>query len=247
MIIVIPAAGIGSRFSATIPKQYCLLGEQSILGLTISRFLADSLVKQVWIALADDDPYFVKLGFTDNRLHTCRGGATRAESVLNALLVVKQSGVRDNELIGIHDAVRPVFEQSLLANLHQQALLNPAGAIAAVAATDTVKISGRMCDDKFTSEAEVAEVIEKTIDRSAIWLAQTPQVFQLQTILSAYQQAKNQGKLSELTDEASAIELFGIGKPSLVQSSRYNIKITLPEDLSLAELIYQQMLQRETV
>lgn len=141
------------------------------------------------------------------------GGATRAESVSNALAAV------DTELVAIHDAARPLLTPELLDDLVAELVANPDadGVIAAAPLTDTVK--------KFDGDR-----ITETLDRSELWAAQTPQVFRTEALRSALKAANS------ATDEAMLIEAAG-GTVLIHDSGRPNLKVTTPIDLSVAELL----------
>jgi 2-C-methyl-D-erythritol 4-phosphate cytidylyltransferase len=141
------------------------------------------------------------------------GGATRAESVSNALVAV------DTELVAIHDAARPLLTPDLLDDLIAELVANPDadGVITAAPVTDTVKkVDG--------------ERITETLDRSQLWAAQTPQVFRTEALRSALKSANS------VTDEAMLIEAAG-GTVLIHDSGLPNLKVTTPIDLSVAELL----------
>lgn len=141
------------------------------------------------------------------------GGATRAESVANAL------GAVDTELVAIHDAARPLLTPELLDDLVAELVANPDadGVIAAAPVTDTVKkVDG--------------ERIVDTLDRSALWAAQTPQVFRAEALRKALRKAHT------VTDEAMLIEAAG-GKVLIHDPGAPNLKVTTPVDLRVAELL----------
>jgi 2-C-methyl-D-erythritol 4-phosphate cytidylyltransferase len=141
------------------------------------------------------------------------GGATRAESVANALSAV------DTELVAIHDAARPLVTPELLDDLVAELVANPDadGIIAAAPVTDTIK----KVDD-----AHIAD----TLDRSQLWGAQTPQVFRTEALRKALRRAH------AVTDEAMLIEAAG-GKVLVHDPGVPNLKVTTPVDLRVAELL----------
>jgi 2-C-methyl-D-erythritol 4-phosphate cytidylyltransferase len=141
------------------------------------------------------------------------GGATRAESVANAL------GAVDTELVAIHDAARPLLTPKLLEDLVAELVAHPDAdaIIAAAPVTDTVKrVDG--------------EVIVETLDRSRLWGAQTPQVFRTEALRNALRGAHT------VTDEAMLIEAAG-GKVLVHDPGVPNLKVTTPIDLQVAELL----------
>jgi 2-C-methyl-D-erythritol 4-phosphate cytidylyltransferase len=145
------------------------------------------------------------------------GGATRAESVANALAAV------GTELVAIHDAARPLVASELVEGVIETLVADPQadGAIAAAPVTDTIK----RADER---------VVEATVDRGRLWAAQTPQVFQTEALRRAL--AADPAQVESATDEAMLIEAAG-GKVLIHPSSPENLKVTTPTDLSLAELL----------
>jgi 2-C-methyl-D-erythritol 4-phosphate cytidylyltransferase len=157
------------------------------------------------------------------------GGATRAESVSNALQAV------GTELVAIHDAARALVTPELIEEVVAALAADSgaAGAIAATPVTDTIK---RVTRPPFSVSETVfgGLVIEATIDRGSLWAAQTPQVFRVAALRSALEVGPEQ--LSEATDEAMMVEAAG-GRVLIHPSSPENLKVTTPLDLKLAELL----------
>jgi 2-C-methyl-D-erythritol 4-phosphate cytidylyltransferase len=145
------------------------------------------------------------------------GGATRAQSVANALEAV------GTELIAIHDAARPLVTPELLEGVVATLVADPEadGAIAATPVTDTIKRVGE------------APVVEATVDRGRLWAAQTPQVFRAEALRRALEVGQGQ---VEATDEAMLIEAAG-GRVLIYPAPAENLKVTTPTDLRLAELL----------
>ncbi len=144
------------------------------------------------------------------------GGATRAQSVANALAAV------DTELVAIHDAARPLLVPGLVEELVAalDAAPEAAGVIAATAITDTVKRAAGL-------------VIEATVDRSSLWAAQTPQVFRADALRAALEDPPSR---EAATDEAMLVEAAG-GTVLIHPGSAENLKVTVPLDLEIAELL----------
>ncbi|TRW49610.1 2-C-methyl-D-erythritol 4-phosphate cytidylyltransferase [Aliidiomarina halalkaliphila] len=225
MIGIVPAAGIGQRMQSAVPKQYLHVAGQYILDHSISALLRDSRITHVVVAIQNNDTYYAQSAAAKNsRVYTVAGGASRAQSVLNALHYARQHWP-DETLVAVHDAARPG-----LPVMHLRALLDVAethpeqGALLALPARDTLKI------------AAAGQKVEKTLDRSRIWQAQTPQVFQLGALEHALVAALEAG--IEVTDECSAMEYMG-ARPRLVMGSRAALKVTDPEDLALVEFYLQ--------
>lgn len=232
---VIPAAGIGERMGAGLPKQYLSLGDASILQRTVDRLLRIADLQGVIVVLAADDSRWAELpASSHNRVYTCIGGASRAQSVVSGLQYLSTLS-SDNSWVLVHDAARPLVALSDIQRL-LSAVYNSGseGGILAVPVHDTLKKS-----DEFNA-------IEQTVSRHDLWLAQTPQLFRCGQLLSALQKAVSLAQLREgtenrvenrlpaVTDEASAMELAGFS-PLLVEALQPNFKITRPADLQLAE------------
>jgi 2-C-methyl-D-erythritol 4-phosphate cytidylyltransferase len=158
------------------------------------------------------------------------GGATRAQSVANALDAVA------TEYVAIHDAARPLLTPELVEALVAalDASLDAAGVIAAAPVTDTIKRAGSTNQGSDTSQVlDSSLVIESTEDRSQLWAAQTPQVFHTEALREALDAAE---RPEEATDEAMLVE--GAGGVVLIHPVEgQNLKVTTPLDLEVAELL----------
>jgi 2-C-methyl-D-erythritol 4-phosphate cytidylyltransferase len=222
---VVPAAGSGSRMQSSIPKQYLPLCHKTVLDQTLSCLLSVPDTAGIVLVLSADDSYFVRSVFASHP-KICRvdGGQERADSVLAGLKFLENK-VADDDWVLVHDAARPCVTQESIETLKNELVDNHVGGILAIPVADTLKV----VDSKNS--------ILKTIDRSSLWQAQTPQMFRYALLLAALEKAKvNQ---QAVTDEASAIELAGLSARIIVGSSD-NIKITRPADLDMAEFILQK-------
>jgi len=216
--VLVPAAGLGQRFGGPIPKQYMKLSGQPIIQRSLERLL--EVVDQVTVAISNDDDYWQELDISkDERVKTVVGGETRAESVQNALKTILSDNQDDWVLI--HDAVRPLVSVANIEKLIERLSEHSFGGLLATPVYETVK--------RANADAEVM----KTEDREDLWIAQTPQMFRYGYLVEAL---KTAGNLSDITDEALAMEAAGHSL-KLIQGCRTNIKITRPEDLEFAELI----------
>ena len=209
------------------PKQYLHLGGKPILQHTIERLCLPRITKIV-VCVAINDPYWKTLTLPKSVLRV-NGGVERCHSVLNGLQVLREYA-HPHDWVLVHDAARPCVRTTDIEKLMSQLVNHPVGGLLATPARDTMKRT----DNK--SEQECQEVIE-TVNRSGLWHALTPQMFRLEALLSALQNVLNSGEL--VTDDAQAMERAG-HKPVLVAGHLDNIKITHPQDLSLAELYLQQ-------
>jgi 2-C-methyl-D-erythritol 4-phosphate cytidylyltransferase len=160
------------------------------------------------------------------------GGATRAESVSNAVAAV------DTDLVAIHDAARPLVTPELIEDVVATLVADPdaVGAIAATPVTDTIKRLPSRTKRRFPMSGmeDRRLVIESTLDRGRLWGAQTPQVFRTATLREAL--AAGLERLVEATDEAMMVEATG-GSVLIHPASPENLKVTTPLDLKLAELL----------
>jgi len=158
------------------------------------------------------------------------GGATRAESVSNALSAV------GTELVAIHDAARPLVTPELIEDVVAALVADPdaAGAIAAAPIADTIKRSATQTALTTVEGANAVRVVERTIDRRCLWAAQTPQVFRVAALRGAL--AADPERLAAATDEAMMVEAAS-GKVLIHPSPAENLKVTTPLDLKLAELL----------
>lgn len=160
------------------------------------------------------------------------GGATRARSVSNALEAVR------TELVAIHDAARPLVTPELIEDVVATLAADPeaAGAIAATPVADTVKQVSKPSRAPLgrAESPKGAHVVESTLSRERLWAAQTPQVFRVEALREAL--SGDPERIAAATDEAMLIEAAG-GKVLIHPSPPENLKVTMPVDLKLAELL----------
>lgn len=217
--VVVPAAGVGSRMGASCPKQYLPLAGKFLIEHTLERLLGHPKVEQVIVAISASDTFFSTLAVASHpRVITTLGGAERADSVLNGLVLVT------SEWVMVHDAARPCITHQDLDLLIREAV-TPDGALLGSRVRDTMK------------RTDLHGLIQKTVDREQLWHALTPQFFPTSLLRSALVKGKEHGAV--ITDEASAMELAGF-RPKMVEGRADNIKVTRPEDLALAALYLQQ-------
>lgn len=213
-ILLIPAAGVGERMKIGYPKQYYpLLDSTSMLEVTVNRLQDMHLFDQIAIVVTKNDSYIDQCHFHGDVCIFHCGGETRAESVLNGLVALNPT---DDDWVFVHDAARPCLDRESVERL-MEAIESEAidGAILAMPVTDTIKWVGS------------CGLIEKTIDRSHCYRAQTPQVFQAGALRAALVEAKG-----AVTDEASAMEAQN-AKIRIVEGSAFNIKVTYPDDIEI--------------
>ncbi len=215
---VVPAAGVGRRMGAQVPKQYLELAGRRVIDWTLAVLLAEPRIRKVAVALGAEDPLWSSCEHAGHpRVLRVEGGAERADSVLNALRALEREADPDDRVL-VHDAARPCLRAEDLSRLIELAS-GDQGGLLALPVRDTMK----QADDQGRSES--------TLDRSRIWHAFTPQLFPLATLRDALERALAAGVT--VTDEASAMEWAG-HRPLLVEGHPDNIKITRPGDLELA-------------
>lgn len=215
-IALIPAAGVGARMGATVPKQYAPLLGKPMLEHVMDTFVSCPQIDQIFVVVSAEDAYIEDLPHKPRtRVLRC-GGETRQASVTNGLKAM-QPHVDASDWILVHDAARPGLTVNLINKLITELKDDAVGGLLALPVVDTLKRSDA------TGHAD------HTVSREHLWAAQTPQMFRHAPLLSALQEG------SHVTDEASAIEALGL-KPKLVEGSPRNFKVTLPHDVLLAEL-----------
>jgi len=220
---LIPAAGVGARMAAGGPKQYLPLCGKPMLRHALDAFLASEKISHVFVAVSAADRAIDAVipshGVTVLRC----GGATRMESIRNALGAMAPS-VRDADWVLVHDAARPGLDRALIEKLIAEVGVHPVGGLLALAVVDTVKRAG----------ADVtACAVASTIERDGLWLAQTPQMFRYGLLRAALDAAVAGSAV--ITDDASAVEALGYA-PLLVEGHPRNLKVTLPRDIGIAEM-----------
>lgn len=217
---VIPAAGIGSRMSAPLPKQYLPLRGGAVLEHSLRALLQCQPIDSVMVALHPDDDRPATMDcFAQTGVMRTMGGDTRADSVLAGLRALA-SLAAPGDWVLVHDAARPCVLPAQIMELINCVRASDVGGILAEPIVDTVK-----------QGSEDGRVL-RTLDRSHLWRAQTPQMFRLGLLQCALEDALAAG--ISITDEASAMERAG-HPVQLVACSSRNLKITLPEDLQMAD------------
>ncbi|TQV84606.1 2-C-methyl-D-erythritol 4-phosphate cytidylyltransferase [Exilibacterium tricleocarpae] len=220
--VVVPAAGIGTRMGADKPKQYLSLLGQTVLEHTLQRLLSLAGIEGLVVAIHPFDDLWPALPLAqDPRIESVDGGHERCDSVLNGL---RQLAPRAHKLdwVLVHDAARPCVRAETIHTLCEALREHLVGGILGVPVSDTLK----RLDEHYG--------IQATLDRRALWYAQTPQMFRYGLLRQALEEAAANKRA--VTDEASALEALGYC-PRMVEGSRDNIKITRPEDLALAAMI----------
>lgn len=223
---LIPAAGQGARFGGSVLKQYLSIAGKPVLSHAIDAVNLYPEISGITVVLGAEDNMFGKLIDAESiGLNTVMGGASRAESVMNGLNSIRRSHP-ESKWVLVHDAVRPCLPRSCLSSLLDKGLKCPDGAILAIPVQDTLK------------QANDSGRISRTIDRRQLWAAQTPQLFPLERLAGALESTLHAGDAP--TDEAGAMERSG-ARPLLVMGSPANIKITVPDDVAIAEAWFARL------
>lgn len=214
---VILAGGHGQRMGASVPKQFLELDGKPVLRHTVEKFLAlERKVEIITVLPSDGKEYWKRYceesGFLQRYIMPT-GGITRFHSVQNALKYVP-----DGVVVAVHDGVRPFVDTAFIETLVREAEEN--GAVIPV-----------------TSPVESLRTLEAdgssfAVDRSKYVMVQTPQVFKSEILKKAYSQPYS----PTFTDDASVVEAAGY-RVKILPGSRFNIKLTTPEDFVLAEAI----------
>ena len=214
--VIIVAGGSGRRMGVGIPKQFLLLKGKPVLMHTIQRFYEYDRSIQLIVVLPESEmDHWRKL----NRSHdfnmshlVVAGGQSRIDSVRAGLSVIG-----DDEVVGIHDGVRPFCTRQLIATCFEEAI-KKTSAIPCVPVTDSIRM--------------IQGSSSKSVERSGLHLVQTPQCFHSGKLKAAYALPVAE----TFTDDASVFEAAG-NKLNIVQGEKTNIKITFPSDMPLAEAL----------
>ena len=228
-IAIIVAGGVGERFGDARGKQFVDLCGLPLMSWAILAFDRAPSVARIVLVCAPGRRAEVSSDVLSKLTLRCpvtiaSSGDTRQVSVMSGL----EAMPRGYELVAVHDAVRPFVEvddiERACAAVRADASL--AGAFCAARSIDTLKLVE-------------GDTIVATPDRSLYWAAQTPQVFRTRALVSAYRAARHEGYQG--TDDSSLVERHG-GRVRVVETSRDNIKVTIPEDLAVVEATLEQRL-----
>jgi 2-C-methyl-D-erythritol 4-phosphate cytidylyltransferase len=209
---IIAAAGSGERLGAGGPKALIPVAGRPMLEWSLQA-MRDAKVAAIVIAA----PPGAEAAFESDGVRVVSGGATRSESVALALAAV------ESELVVVHDAARPLVTAQLVEDVLTVLSEDPelGAVVAAAPVTDTIKHVAR------------GREVDSTLDRSALWAAQTPQAFRSEALREAH---ASTALLAQATDDAMLVERLG-RRVVLHQASEENLKVTVPADLAVAELL----------
>lgn len=220
--VVVAAAGKGSRMGSSTNKQYMLLKGRPVLSYSLDFFEGLGAVSQIVVVCAPAEVEYCnneivkRFGFSKVKA-VVPGGRERQDSVWAGL---QQLG-DDTDLVAVHDGARPLLSLEMLTRLLTEAK-EWGAAIPGTPSKDTVKLGDR---DGF---------VRQTLDRTAVYAIQTPQVFNYSELVIAYRAAREEQFLG--TDDASLFERY-IGRVKIVPGDYNNIKITTPADMIVAEAL----------
>jgi 2-C-methyl-D-erythritol 4-phosphate cytidylyltransferase len=215
-VLIIPAAGIGSRFESKLPKQFYKLAGKEILIHTIEKFAGLKEIDS--IIIATQKKYFKKIirlllrYEISKKIKIVEGGKERQNSVFNALI---NSDCQKGDIVLVHDSVRPFITTKLIKLLINKAKKYKA-VIPVLNINDTIKVVEK-------------DFIKKTIPRETLKSAQTPQAFEYSVLINSFQNAKKEKFIG--TDESSVVENNNF-KVKVIEGEISNIKITQKSDLN---------------
>jgi len=219
--VIICAAGASSRFGEKRKKPFVDVDGRAVFLRSVELFSDRNDVKQILLAIAQEDEEIVDVKWGPNlkffNVKVCLGGAERFDTVAKALELVKN----DITLVAVHDAVRCCVKKEWLDNVIAEAAKTGAAILA--------------CPVVATLKQVKDNTIIKTVDRTDLYEAQTPQVFKTSLLKKAYANLINLDK-SKIQDDAQLIEALGY-KVSIVKTDSSNIKITHKADIAITEAI----------
>lgn len=222
---IIVAGGKGIRMGAATRKQYLLLAGKPIVCHTLEVFDVCPCIEEIYLVVPSDDlatcfEKWISSLTLHKKIHLVAGGIERQDSVFLGIHAIPG---QQCDVVVIHDAVRPFVSSRLIEACAAEARVSGA-CIVGMPVMDTAKLvsSGH---------------IEHTLDRNSIWMAQTPQAFDLNLIRTAHDKARSDRFMG--TDDAMLVERLG-HKIRIIPGSRLNMKITTAEDLALAEGIFNR-------
>ncbi len=225
-VAIVPAGGVGTRFGSDRPKQFLELAGCPIIIHTLRRLAACAEISRIIVALPSaagaDFAALVERFPIAKPIAAVTGGAERQDSVRLALAAAPPSAT----LIVVHDAVRP-FATTALMTATIAAARAARAAVVGHPATDTIKLVRD-------------ELAYETPPRLSLYAVQTPQAFEAELLREAHARAAAEG--FSATDDAMLVERLGV-PARIVPGPRWNLKITHPDDLPLADFLWRQSSQ----
>ena len=217
---LVPAAGQGTRMGDALPKQYLPVAGRPMMFHSLEALAAVGRIDHVIVILSPLDRHWGAhdwSAFPDKIEALFAGGASRGESVANALALLAHRAAADDWIL-VHDAARPCIAPRLVEQFLDEVGDDPVGGLLAMPLADTLK------------RAEDSMRVGETIPREGLWRAQTPQMFRYEVL------RRGLARMPGATDESQAVESLG-QMPRIVQGENANLKVTFADDLPLAEMI----------
>ena len=217
---IVLAAGAGKRMNSSVPKQYMTLAGKPVLYYSLKAF-EDSKVSEIVLVVGAGEVEYCRkniveaFGFTKVRA-VVEGGRERYHSVFEGLKAVENA-----DYVLIHDGARPFVDSAMICH-SMETVVSCNACVVGMPVKDTIKVVGK---DGF---------VETTPDRSSLWQMQTPQTFSYPLIYEAYRKVIEEG-CEKITDDAMVVEKACGSRVKIIEGSYYNIKITTPEDIPVAE------------
>lgn len=226
---IVLAGGIGSRMgNVEKPKQFLHIGKKPIIVHTVEKFCVNNRIDKVIVLCPEQWVSYTKdllkkyLGAMEN-VHIIPGGKTRNDTIMNAITFIEENyGLDEETIVVTHDAVRPFVTHRIIED-NIEAAQNGMACDTVIPATDTIV------------ESQDNQVISQIPDRSKYYQGQTPQSFKAKKFKDLYNSLTNEEK-QILTDAAKVFVIKG-EKVTLVQGETFNIKVTYPYDLQVAETL----------
>ena len=226
-MVLVPAAGTGTRFGDAVPKQYLDISGHPLIFHTLLALSKVSRIDDITVILSPEDNhwqnYHADWALLGSKVSTARvGGNSRSQTVINGLdAITSRIALGTDDWIMVHDAARPCIRPELIEQFIDELESDSVGGLLALPLNDTIKFD----DGNLRAE--------KTVSRERLWRAQTPQMFRSQLLKKAL------AMCPEATDEAQAIESLG-HQPKLVMGDSANLKVTYAPDLKMARLLLNE-------
>lgn len=223
---IVLAAGQGKRMGTKVHKQYLELAGRPILYYSLKAFEESAVIDEILLITGAGEEDYCRREIVDKYKITkvsriLQGGAERYHSVWNGVQELREDGY-----VFIHDGARPFVDEEIISRAFQEVQVHKA-CVVGMPVKDTIKV------------ADKNEFVEKTPNRSSLWMVQTPQVFENHIVRGAYSMLMRESYIN-VTDDAMVVEQMLKYPIKLVYGSYENIKITTPEDLEIAEVLVKR-------
>lgn len=232
-IAIVLAAGSGSRMKSDIPKQFIKIKDREVIYYSLNTFQKNEHIDKIVLVTKEDDIEYCKKEIIDRYgfskvVAVIAGGKERYDSVYNGLMCAKEHNA---SIVMIHDGARPfVNDQMIIESICDTAKYG--ACTVGVPVKDTIKMVELKDDGVFG---------KNTPDRKYLYQIQTPQTFNLELLLNAYNGLKKDNNYN-ITDDSMIVELYTDVSVKIVEGAYENIKITTPEDIEIAEKFIEKNL-----